>query len=132
MSGGYFGGGGGVRGRMSRGMLPLLAFQVLSEYHRLGRKPPVTAGLILTNSLIYLRPGVLDRLLPTIDQVWFNPHLILKVSPNPLNSSLNLLIPFNSIICMLYCMLLISRYKLQFRLISVENHKLIYFHQIRS
>lgn len=77
MSSRYF---GGVRGeRISRGMLPLLVFQVISEYHRLGgRKPPVTAGLILSNALIYLRPGVLDRLLPTIDQVWFNPHLILK------------------------------------------------------
>ncbi|XP_020267846.1 rhomboid-like protein 14, mitochondrial [Asparagus officinalis] len=64
--------------RLTRGMLPLLAFQVLNEYHRLGRKPPVTAGLILTNALIYLRPGVLDELLPRIDDVWFNPHLIVK------------------------------------------------------
>ncbi|KAK2643918.1 hypothetical protein Ddye_019113 [Dipteronia dyeriana] len=68
---------GGGR-RISRGMLPLLAIQALSEYHRLPWKPPVTAGLLLTNTLIYLRPAILDSLLPSIDQVWFNPHLILK------------------------------------------------------
>lgn len=79
------GGGGermerGGRGRITRGMLPLLGFQVLSEYSRLHRKPPVTAGLLLTNTLIYLRPGFLHKILPTLDQVWFNPHLILKVN----------------------------------------------------
>ncbi|XP_038970632.1 rhomboid-like protein 14, mitochondrial [Phoenix dactylifera] len=65
-------------GRMSRGLLPLLALHVANEYHRLDRKPPVTAGLLLANTLIYLRPGPLHRLLPTIDEVWFNPHLIIK------------------------------------------------------
>ncbi|KAI9195455.1 hypothetical protein LWI28_014989 [Acer negundo] len=68
---------GGGR-RVSRGMLPLLAIQALSEYHRLPWKPPVTAGLLVTNTLIYLRPAFLDSLLPSIDQVCFNPHLILK------------------------------------------------------
>ncbi|XP_072974955.1 rhomboid-like protein 14, mitochondrial [Typha angustifolia] len=63
---------------VSRAMLPLLALHVANEYHRLGRKPPVTAGLILANTLLYLRPGALHRVLPTIDQVLFNPHLILK------------------------------------------------------
>lgn len=38
----------------------------------------MTAGLILANTLIYLRPGALHRLLPSIDEVWFNPHLIVK------------------------------------------------------
>lgn len=59
-------------------MIPILAIQVASELYRLRRKPPVTAGLILANTLIYLRPGPLHRLLPSIDEVWFNPHLIVK------------------------------------------------------
>lgn len=65
------------RGR-SRGMIPLLALHTFAEYYRVPRKPPVTAGLLAANTLIYLRPGVLDALLPSIDEVWFNPHLILK------------------------------------------------------
>ncbi|KAF7837613.1 rhomboid-like protein 14, mitochondrial [Senna tora] len=64
--------------RVSRGMLPLLALHTLSEYYRSDRKPPVTAGLIAANTLIYLRPSFLDSFLPSIDEVWFNPHLILK------------------------------------------------------
>ncbi|KAL5782830.1 hypothetical protein ACOSP7_007859 [Xanthoceras sorbifolium] len=64
--------------RVSRGMLPLLAIHALNEYHRLPSKPPVTAGLLVTNTLIYLRPAFLDSILPLIDQVWFNPHLIFK------------------------------------------------------
>ncbi|KAL2462564.1 RanBP2-type domain-containing protein [Forsythia ovata] len=66
------------RGRRRGGMIPLLALHALSEYWRLDRKPPVTAGLIAANTLIYLRPGYLDRILPTLNEVWFNPHLILK------------------------------------------------------
>ncbi|KAH0451795.1 hypothetical protein IEQ34_019094 [Dendrobium chrysotoxum] len=69
---------GGIRRRITRGMIPVLALHVGTEFYRLRRKPPVTAGLILANTLIYLRPGALDRLLPTIDEVWFNPHLIVK------------------------------------------------------
>lgn len=61
-----------------RGMLPLLALQVVSEYYRLERKPPVTAGLIAANTLIYWRPQFLDSMLPTIDEVFFNSHLIIK------------------------------------------------------
>ncbi|OAY73575.1 rhomboid-like protein 14, mitochondrial [Ananas comosus] len=68
----------GRSGGVWRGMLPLLGLHVANEYYRLGRKPPVTAGLILANTLIYLRPGPLHRILPTVDQVCFNPHLILK------------------------------------------------------
>ncbi|GAB4852001.1 Rhomboid-like protein 14, mitochondrial [Ancistrocladus abbreviatus] len=64
--------------RVSRGMLPLLAFNVLSEYYRLERKPPVTAGLLAANALIYLRPAFLESVLPTVDEVWFNAHLIVK------------------------------------------------------
>lgn len=59
-------------------MLPLLALHALSEYYRLERKPPVTAALLAANTLIYLRPGSLDSLLPTIGEVLFNPYLIVK------------------------------------------------------
>lgn len=69
----------GRNGRVSRGMLPLLAFHAVSEYSRLDRKPPVTAALVAANTLIYLRPKFIHHLIPTLDQVWFNPHLILKV-----------------------------------------------------
>ncbi|KAJ4776806.1 RHOMBOID-like protein 14 [Rhynchospora pubera] len=71
-------GGVGWRGRVSRGMVPLLALHVANEYLRLGHIPPVTSGLILTNTLLFLRPGPLHRLLPSINRVWFNPHLIFK------------------------------------------------------
>ncbi|KAK7264827.1 hypothetical protein RJT34_32439 [Clitoria ternatea] len=64
--------------RVSRGMLPLLALQTFSEYYRSDNKPPVTAALIAANTLIYLRPSFLHSLIPPIDHVWFNPHLILK------------------------------------------------------
>ncbi|RVW55609.1 Pectin acetylesterase 12 [Vitis vinifera] len=43
-----------------------------------GMEAPVTAGLLAANTLIYLRPSFIDSMLPTIDKVWFNPHLILK------------------------------------------------------
>nr|KJB26900.1 hypothetical protein B456_004G265200 [Gossypium raimondii] len=66
------------RGAVSRGMLPLLALHAVNEYYRLPWKPPVTAGLLAANTLIYLRPSFLDSLLPFVDEVWFNPHLILK------------------------------------------------------
>ncbi|XVE60913.1 hypothetical protein DITRI_Ditri05aG0164900 [Diplodiscus trichospermus] len=72
------GGWRGGRRRVSRGMLPLLALHAVNEYYRLPWKPPVTAGLLAANTLIYLRPSFLDSLLPSIDEVWFNPHLILK------------------------------------------------------
>ncbi|OVA16586.1 zinc finger protein [Macleaya cordata] len=63
--------------RRSRGMIPLLALHAVNEFYKLERKPPVTAGLLVANTLIYLRPGVLHTLLPTIDDVWFNTRLIL-------------------------------------------------------
>lgn len=59
-------------------MLPLLALHAASEYYRLERKPPVTAALLAANSLVYLRPAFLEPILPSIHEVWFNPHLILK------------------------------------------------------
>ncbi|EYU42729.1 hypothetical protein ABFS82_13G000900 [Erythranthe guttata] len=65
------------RGR-GGGMIGLLLIQALSEYGRLERKPPVTAGLIAANTLIYLRPKFLDPILPPFNHVLFNPHLILK------------------------------------------------------
>ncbi|XP_061361626.1 rhomboid-like protein 14, mitochondrial [Gastrolobium bilobum] len=64
--------------RVSRGMLPLLALHTFSEYYRSDRKPPVTAALIAANTLIYIRPSLLNSIIPSIDEVWFNPHLILK------------------------------------------------------
>lgn len=70
--------GRGRWGSVSRGMLPLLALHTVTEYCRLDRKPPVTAGLLAANTIIYLRPSFLHPLLPTINEVWFNPHLILK------------------------------------------------------
>ncbi|CAI9111659.1 OLC1v1011942C1 [Oldenlandia corymbosa var. corymbosa] len=67
------------RTRGGGGMLALLALHAVSEYCRSERKPPVTAGLLAANTLIYLRrPALLDEILPTLDQAWFNPHLILK------------------------------------------------------
>ncbi|BAB64219.1 unknown protein [Oryza sativa Japonica Group] len=73
----YGGGGGGGVGR-PRGMLPLLALQVLLEYGRAGAsRPPVTAALLAANALLYLRPGSLDALLPSLNRVAFNPHLII-------------------------------------------------------
>ncbi|XP_050120601.1 rhomboid-like protein 14, mitochondrial [Malus sylvestris] len=68
----------GIRRPRSNGMLPLLALHSFSEYYRLDRKPPITAGLIAANSLIYLHPDFLDPILPSIEEVRFNPHLILK------------------------------------------------------
>ncbi|OEL29633.1 Rhomboid-like protein 14, mitochondrial [Dichanthelium oligosanthes] len=63
----------------SRGMLPLLALQVLVEYGRAGAtRPPVTAALLAANTLIYLRPGALHKILPSIDRVSFNPQLIVE------------------------------------------------------
>ncbi|MCL7049037.1 hypothetical protein MKW94_018852 [Papaver nudicaule] len=70
-------GSSGGRG-ITRGMIPLLALHAVNEYYRLPIKPPVTAGLLVANTLIYLRPGVLHTLLPSIDQVWFNPRLIIR------------------------------------------------------
>ncbi|MQM19368.1 hypothetical protein Taro_052373 [Colocasia esculenta] len=66
--------------RVSRaGMLPILALQVLSEYSHSDSRPPVTAALLLANILIHLRwPSPLDRALPSLDEVWFNPYLIMK------------------------------------------------------
>ncbi|CAM8903099.1 unnamed protein product [Rhodiola kirilowii] len=65
-------------GRASQGLLPFLALHAVNEYYRLERKPPVTAALLAANTLIYLRPEFLDAHLPTIDEVAFNPHLIVK------------------------------------------------------
>ncbi|KAF9673242.1 hypothetical protein SADUNF_Sadunf10G0004000 [Salix dunnii] len=66
------------RGSLTKGMLPLLAIHAVNEYYRLPWKPPVTAALLGANTLIYLRPAFLRHIIPSIDQVWFNPHLILK------------------------------------------------------
>jgi hypothetical protein len=79
---------------MDRGrgrMLPLLALHAASEYYRLPWKPPVTAGLLAANTLIYLRPAFLRNILPSIDEVWFNAHLILKVFPLSLSFAIKLL-----------------------------------------
>lgn len=65
-------------GRGKGAMLALLSLHAFREYWLLDRKPPVTAGLLAANTLIYLRPRFLQPILPTINQVWFNPYLILK------------------------------------------------------
>ncbi|KAJ0264313.1 Rhomboid-like protein 14 [Hirschfeldia incana] len=66
------------RRRTNGGMLPLLALSTVSEYYRLPWKPPVTAGLLAANTLVYLRPPFIDPLIPHINEVWFNPNFILK------------------------------------------------------
>jgi rhomboid domain-containing protein 1 len=72
---------------VSRGMLPLLALHTFTEYYRSDSKPPVTAALIAANTLIYLRPHFLRSIIPPIEQVMFNSHVILKVFFN-FNSNL--------------------------------------------
>ncbi|EPS69699.1 hypothetical protein M569_05069, partial [Genlisea aurea] len=66
------------RRRGGGAMLGLFLVKACSDYYGLGRKPPVTAGLIALNTLIYLRPKAIRRFLPSLNQVLFNPHLILK------------------------------------------------------
>lgn len=61
---------------VSNGMIPLKA---VNEYRRLERKPPVTAAILAANTLIYLRPAFLHQILPKIEDVLFNAHLIVKV-----------------------------------------------------
>jgi len=56
---------------------------VASEFFQLDRKPPGTAGLIAANTLVYLRPGVLDNMLPSLGEVCLNPYLVLKVRYKP-------------------------------------------------
>lgn len=69
-TGGGTGGGGG--------MFFILVFHALAQYAGQDRKPPVTAALIVANVLLYLRPGRLDDVLPTIGEVCLNPHLVIK------------------------------------------------------
>ncbi|GJN06339.1 hypothetical protein PR202_ga24061 [Eleusine coracana subsp. coracana] len=67
------------RPERSRGLLPLLALQVLLEYGRVGAtRPPVTAALLAANALVYLRPGALHELLPSLTRISFSPHLIIE------------------------------------------------------
>ncbi|KAK8359431.1 hypothetical protein V6Z11_A04G096200 [Gossypium hirsutum] len=61
-------------------MLLLLALHAVNEYYRLPWKPSVTTNLLGANTLIYLRPSFLDFFLSFVDEVWFNPHIFLKVS----------------------------------------------------
>lgn len=61
------------------GMLYMLALHAASKFMQLPRKPPVTASLILANTVVYLRPGVLDVILPTVDEVCLSPYLVLQV-----------------------------------------------------
>ncbi|KAK6931919.1 Peptidase S54, rhomboid domain [Dillenia turbinata] len=69
---------GGRGGRISGVALPILALHAVNEFNRLDRKPLVTAGLLAANTLVYTRPGLLDSVLPSLEEVWFNPHIILK------------------------------------------------------
>lgn len=68
------------------GMLALLGLQVVLEYGRSdSARPPVTAALIVANSLVYLRFGDLRRILPLNLDMSFNPYRIIEVqnTPNP-------------------------------------------------
>ncbi|TVU07792.1 hypothetical protein EJB05_41161, partial [Eragrostis curvula] len=61
------------------GMFALLGLQVLLEYGRTGAaRPPVTAALLAANSLVYLRLGPLDDILPMNCDVSFNPYRIIE------------------------------------------------------
>ncbi|KAI3730206.1 hypothetical protein L6452_18883 [Arctium lappa] len=62
----------------SGGMIPLMLLQAVNQYRRLQRKPPITAALLAANTLLYIRPAFLHHILPPIQDVWFNPHLIIK------------------------------------------------------
>lgn len=62
------------------GMLYMLAMHAATKFIQLPRKPPVTAALIALQTLIHLRPGKLEDVLPTINEVCLNPYFILKVS----------------------------------------------------
>ncbi|KAL6850425.1 hypothetical protein ACP4OV_021052 [Aristida adscensionis] len=71
--------GGRYAVERSRGLLPLLAVQVLFEYGRDGAtRPPVTAALLAANALVYLRPAALEGILPSLSRAAFNPYLILQ------------------------------------------------------
>lgn len=65
------------RGRNSI-TLSLLLLHVSSQYSELDRKPPVTAGLIAANTLVYLRPGPLDYMLPSFSEVSLSPYLVVQ------------------------------------------------------
>lgn len=74
----------GARARIQgNGMLYLLAVQAAAKFVQLPRKPPVTTTLIAAQTLIYLRPGKLDEILPALSEVCLNPYLILKVRAAP-------------------------------------------------
>ncbi|MCO5573419.1 hypothetical protein L7F22_027190 [Adiantum nelumboides] len=60
------------------GMLFILAFHALAQYAGRDQKPPVTAAVIVANVLLFLRPGRLDDILPSISEVCLNPHLVFK------------------------------------------------------
>lgn len=70
----------GRRPVQGNGMLYMLAMHAATKFIQLPRKPPVTAALIALQTLIHLRPGKLEDVLPTINEVCLNPYFILKVS----------------------------------------------------
>jgi hypothetical protein len=68
----------------NRGMMTLLGLQVVLEYGRQGSaRPPVTAALIVANSLVYLQFGDLRRILPLNVDISFNPYRIIEVRTIP-------------------------------------------------
>ncbi|GJN38577.1 hypothetical protein PR202_gb27632 [Eleusine coracana subsp. coracana] len=61
------------------GMLGLLGLQVALQYgHPDSARPPVTAALIVANSLVYLRLGDLRYILPFNFDMSFNPYRIIE------------------------------------------------------
>eukprot|EP00897_Mesotaenium_endlicherianum_P000506 jgi/Mesen1/10456/ME000082S09963 len=59
-------------------MVYIMAIQGLLKFVELRHKPPVTVALILANVAIYMRLGVLNKLLPSTRQVCLNPQLVLQ------------------------------------------------------
>ena len=60
-------------------MLYMLAVHAATNFMQLPRKPPVTAALIAAQTLIHLRPGKLDDILPSLSEVCLNPYFVVKV-----------------------------------------------------
>lgn len=61
-------------------MLYMMAMHAATNLLQQPRKPVVTAALIAAQTLIHLRPGKLDAILPTLSEVCLNPYFVVKVS----------------------------------------------------
>lgn len=59
-------------------MLYMMAMHAATNLLQQPRKPVVTAALIAAQTLIHLRPGKLDAILPTLSEVCLNPYFVVK------------------------------------------------------